>query len=231
MESKGTHTVYNLGHPGSSIFSGYGLATQPGQSEALVGLLMVDRPVPVDGYWLGLAQLMFGHVELYQMTADGSSGIACQMFIADDSREFIKPVQLPNPEQFEIVLSVLLANPPAVRLHLSWSHQHKLWTSQFLLDRAGVTPGQPRFHLGDIVSTPGAIEALERAEQSPIEFLRRHVTGDWGDLCQEDKDENELSVWEDYRILSSYKSSAGEKLWVITEHDRSVTTLLLPSEY
>ena len=230
MESKEKYTVYSLEHPGSSIFSGYGLAIQPGRSEALVGLLMVDRPVPVDRRWLGLAHIMFGHVELYQMTADGSSGIACQMFIADDSREFVKPVHLPNTAQFEVVLSVLLEKPPAARLDLSWSHQHKLWTSKFRLDKAGTTPGQPRFHLGDIVSTP-AIEALERTEQSLIEFLRRHVTGDWGDLCQEDKDENELSVWEDYRILSSYQSSAGERLWVITEHDRSVTTLLLPSEY
>ena len=231
MTSTRKHTVYSLCHPGSSIFSGYGLAIQPGHREALVGLLMVDRPVPVDGHWLGLVQIMFGQVELYHMTADGSSGIACQMFIADDSREFIQPIRLFNAPQLDLVLSALLAQPPVARLDLRWSHQHKLWTSQFRLDRAGVLPGQPRFHLGDVVATPGAIEALERAEQSPTEFLRRHVTGDWGDLCQEDITQNEQAVWDDYRILSSYKSSAGEKLWVITEHDRSVTTLLLPSEY
>jgi hypothetical protein len=65
----------------------------------------------------------------------------------------------------------------------------------------------------------------------PIEFLSRHQTGDWGIVCDDDKRENDFSVREGFRILSSYKTSNGEKLWVITEADRSVTTILLPSEY
>ena len=91
---------------------------------------------------------------------------------------------------------------------------------------------QALFALGRIVSTPGAIDALARANQQPHDFLNRHVTGDWGsELPEEDKAENEYSLQHGFRILSSYKTAAGEKLWVITEADRSVTTLLLPEEY
>lgn len=89
----------------------------------------------------------------------------------------------------------------------------------------------PRFKLGRIVATPGALEALQKSEQSPATFIMRHVFGDWGELDAEDIAENELSVIHGFRILSAYRTSLGEKLWVITEADRSVTTLLLPDEY
>jgi hypothetical protein len=88
-----------------------------------------------------------------------------------------------------------------------------------------------RFQLGRVVATPGALRALEKAEQLPAEFLDRHVNGDWGEVPEEDKQENELSVEHGFRILSAYTTSAGEKIWIITEADRSYTTLLLPSEY
>jgi hypothetical protein len=88
-----------------------------------------------------------------------------------------------------------------------------------------------RFLLGRIVATPGALEALEEANQNPFEFIQRHQTGNWGELCEEDKRENEFSVRNDFRILSSYRTRNGVKIWVITEADRSVTTLLLPHEY
>ena len=88
------------------------------------------------------------------------------------------------------------------------------------------------FSLGKIVSTPGALDALARANQQPHDFLNRHAAGDWGaELSEEDKAENEYSLEHGFRILSSYKTAAGEKLWLITESDRSVTTLLLPEEY
>jgi hypothetical protein len=87
------------------------------------------------------------------------------------------------------------------------------------------------FELGRIVATPGALRALEAAGQQPAEFLDRHVSGDWGDLDDEDKQENEFSVRNGFRILSAYATSAGEKIWIITEADRSATTLLLPEEY
>ncbi len=88
-----------------------------------------------------------------------------------------------------------------------------------------------RFSLGQVVATPGALEALEEAGQEPVEFLRRHQSGDWGDLGPEDKQENELSLREGFRILSAYHTSRGVKIWIITEADRSATTLLLPEEY
>ena len=88
-----------------------------------------------------------------------------------------------------------------------------------------------RFRLGQVVGTPGALRALEEAGQNPAEFLTRHVTGDWGDLCDEDKEENELSVEQGFRILSAYTLKTGVKIWIITESNRSATTFLLPGEY
>ena len=87
------------------------------------------------------------------------------------------------------------------------------------------------FSLGQVVATPGALTALQKAGQLPQEFLTRHVQGDWGELCEEDKHENALSLERGFRLLSRYSTSAGEALYVITEADRSVTTLLLPEEY
>lgn len=224
-------TVYSLWHPGRRLFSGYGLTVEPGRTDLLVGLLMIDRPLPVDPAWLGLVSIMFGHVELYQMTHDGDQGLACQMFIGEDSRAFVRPVRLPDAEAFQAVLMPFLDQLPNPRLELSWDRQRKLWRSRFRLDPEGVVPGQPRFHLGEIVATPGAAAALLEANQSPATLLHRHVTGDWGTLPEEDIAENELSVRKGFRILSRYVLSSEETLYVITEHDRSVTTLLLPSEY
>jgi hypothetical protein len=87
------------------------------------------------------------------------------------------------------------------------------------------------FPLGQTVATPGALLALEDAGDSPAVFLARHQSGDWGEVCPEDQQENDLSVRQGFRILSAYRTSKGVKLWVITEADRSVTTLLLPDEY
>ena len=90
---------------------------------------------------------------------------------------------------------------------------------------------KPRFSLGQVVATPGALEVLQKAERDPAEFIARHVVGEWGDLEDEDKQENELSVEQGFRILSAYKLDDNTKIWIITEHDRSATTILLPSEY
>jgi hypothetical protein len=89
----------------------------------------------------------------------------------------------------------------------------------------------PLFPLGQIVATRGALAALERAQQPPTCFLARHARGDWGELEPTDVAENEYSVAHGVRLLSSYQTDAGEKLWIITEADRSATTLLLPEEY
>jgi hypothetical protein len=89
----------------------------------------------------------------------------------------------------------------------------------------------PLFPLGQIVATPGALAALARAQQPPTCFLARHASGDWGELEPTDVAENEYSITHGFRLLSSYQTNAGEKLWIITEADRSATTLLLPEEY
>ena len=88
------------------------------------------------------------------------------------------------------------------------------------------------FPLGQIVATPGALAALSKAGQTPLDFLTRHVCGDWGELDPHDQKENELGLKRGFRLLSSYRTSSGDtKVWVITEADRSVTTVLLPEEY
>ena len=90
---------------------------------------------------------------------------------------------------------------------------------------------RPLFPLGQIVATPGALDALQQAGQAPIDFLMRHVRGDWGDVCAEDAEANQQSLKDGSRLLSAYKTSKGVKLWIITEADRSSTCILLPEEY
>jgi hypothetical protein len=90
----------------------------------------------------------------------------------------------------------------------------------------------PRFPLGRVVATPGAIAAMQEAGVAPADLLRRHVSGDWGDVRAEDAAENDLSVREGFRILSSYTLDGTDAhIWLLTERDRTVTTFLLPEEY
>lgn len=99
------------------------------------------------------------------------------------------------------------------------------------------TAANTRFALGQIVATPGALEALEQSGQSPAEYLHRHARGDWGDdLCDEDKQLNNDALQDGSRLLSAYRLTIGVKLWIITEAadhhgHRAATTLLLPEEY
>ena len=85
------------------------------------------------------------------------------------------------------------------------------------------------FPYGQIVATPGALELAEKSVNL-LDYLRRHLTGDWGDMCPEDKAENDFSLQHGYRLLSAYSTPFGQ-LWIITEADRSATTFLLPEEY
>ena len=91
------------------------------------------------------------------------------------------------------------------------------------------TKRNPLFDLGQLVATPGALAALEKSGQNPMDFLSRHVMGDWGELSEDDRKENQFSLEKGFRLLSSYQTNAKE--WVITEADRSHTTILLPDEY
>ncbi len=85
------------------------------------------------------------------------------------------------------------------------------------------------FETGQICSTPGALEAIPPAEV--LAAIGRHIRGDWGDVCPEDAAENELALDKYLRLFSVYHSGNGTKFWVITEADRSLTTVLLPDEY
>jgi hypothetical protein len=86
-------------------------------------------------------------------------------------------------------------------------------------------PTIPLFPPGRLVATPGALALLEQTNKSPLEFLSRHLRGDWGNLDKEDKTENELSLKHGFRLLSSYQLTDTENIWIITEADRSVTIM------
>ena len=92
-------------------------------------------------------------------------------------------------------------------------------------------PGPPKFWLGQVVATPGAIKALVKAGQDGSEFLARHHQGDWGEMSTADRQANDDAVASGERLLSAYTLGDGVKLWIITEADRSSTCLLLPDEY
>jgi hypothetical protein len=161
----------------------------------------------------------------------------------------VERVDQENPQRClicEQVVSVARDWPicPACKFDQTSPEAYAIRKARGLLWRSGVTDTaashsssdaskavQPLFPLGQIVATPGALAALGRANQPPTEFLRRHLSGDWGALDTHDIAENQYSLAHGFRLLSSYRTTAGETLWVITEADRSVTTLLLPEEY
>jgi hypothetical protein len=80
------------------------------------------------------------------------------------------------------------------------------------------------------VATPGALKVLREAGEEPLRYLARHRSRDWGDLDTHDRRENERSLRQSWRIFSSY-TVGGKTVWIITEANRSVTTILLPEEY
>ena len=90
---------------------------------------------------------------------------------------------------------------------------------------------RPRFELGLVVATPGALRALEAAGEQPKLYIERHVGGDFGEVDAEDKAANERAIHSGLRILSAYTLKTGERLWIISEADRSSTCLLLSHEY
>ena len=88
-----------------------------------------------------------------------------------------------------------------------------------------------RFPLGGLYVTTGAAAALDEAGETPLTYIARHARGDWGDVSAEDAAENELSIAQGFRILSAYTLKTGDRIYVITEADRSATTVLLRDEY
>ena len=90
---------------------------------------------------------------------------------------------------------------------------------------------KPLFKLGQVVATPGALELLEVTATDGVVLMQRHQHGDWGCVPAEDAEANLRALKTNCRIISSYLLKDSDKLWIITEADRSVTTLLLPEEY
>lgn len=91
--------------------------------------------------------------------------------------------------------------------------------------------GTPLLPLGQVLATPGALALLRSLQLTPLRFVLRHVAGDWGDVCEEDRLANVEALVHGARVMSAYVLGPTQRLWVITEADRSSTTLLLPEEY
>lgn len=87
-----------------------------------------------------------------------------------------------------------------------------------------------KFLLGQVVATPAALAYLASRSLTPLVFLDRHAAGDWGDVCEQDRRANEEALKSGLRLMSVYKIGDGA-VWIITEADRSVTTVLLPEDY
>ena len=137
-----------------------------------------------------------------------------------------EPIRLPTwrtpLRAFEVARDAYVAEPTPANLALA-QRLGDILTQE--LRRPGVFP------LGQTVATVGASTVLATAFHLPAEFLLRHKHGDWGELPPEDVRENEWSLVHGARLLSRYATRLGDPLYVITEWDRSLTTLLLPSEY
>jgi hypothetical protein len=126
--------LYFLAHPGSELFSGYGLTTQAGRKDRLIGLLMVDRPRPVDPNWLAEIEALYGDYQLVPMTAAGERGLVTQMRIQPDSVALLQR-RSPHPLARELTqaLTPLLAASPSPVLKLRWDDERRLWRSEFWL--------------------------------------------------------------------------------------------------
>lgn len=142
------------------------------------------------------------------------------------SEQMLKMYNVADADERKAVASHIHAFLPIV------SEAEKIFWRKFLNELEKINE-QPKvlFPLGEVFLTIGAKEALEESNQLPNEFLARHQTGDYGLVCKDDWEENELSAKEGFRILSAYRTLQDVKIWVITEADRSSTTILLPDEY
>ena len=151
---------------------------------------------------------------------------AKQSFLDNQQAEMLAQYEKVSPNEREAIINQINAFLPVVS-----EDGKKFWTKfqsklEKLNERKTIL-----FPLGEIFQTIGAKDALAESGQLPNEFLAKHQTGDYGIVCKDDWKENDLSVKEGFRILSAYKTAQGVKIWLITEADRSSTTLLLPEEY
>ena len=131
-ETIGKGELFFLHHPGTEdVFSGYGLTMQPGSPEFLAGLLMVDRPRPVDPGWLEDIEATFGEYQLAPMTATGERGIGCQMQIEPHSLPHLRRFPGEKAAAIQTVLEPLLEDPPDPIFALRWDEEARCWRSEF----------------------------------------------------------------------------------------------------
>jgi hypothetical protein len=131
-ETIGRGELLFLSHPGTGeVFSGYGLAMQPGTEELLVGLLMIDQPHPADPEWLAEVEATFGECELVAMTPAGERGIACQMQIEPHSLPHLRRFPGEKAAAIQTALRPLLVNPHKPIFTLRWDEQSRNWCSEF----------------------------------------------------------------------------------------------------
>lgn len=150
--------------------------------------------------------------------------------VAGDWGELDPPEVIANDEALERGYAVrsryILSTGESLQITTSGNRDR---TTVFLRSPEETATGL--FSLGGVYATPGAIEALEAAGQDARTYLARHHLGDWGNMDPEDLQENERSLGRGSRLFSAYTLSTGDRVWIITEADRSATTVLLPSEY
>ena len=128
----GRGELFFLSHPGKEeIFSGYGLTVEEGSKGNLVGLLMVDRPRPVDPKWLKQIERNFGEYQLVPMTATGERGIVCHMRIEPESQKYLCQYSTNKTGAIRQALEPLLKEPPKPVFGLSWDEEKRLWRSRF----------------------------------------------------------------------------------------------------
>jgi hypothetical protein len=131
-ETIGRGELFILSHPGTTnTFSGYGLTTEPGRKDLLVGLLMVDRPHPADPVWLQSVTKTFGECELLPMTATGERGLLCRMQIEADSTNHIRRFPSGMGVVLREALEELSEEPPAPVLRMRWDEGTRTWLSEF----------------------------------------------------------------------------------------------------
>jgi hypothetical protein len=92
-------------------------------------------------------------------------------------------------------------------------------------------PEPPPFELGALAATPGAARATTTAGVRLVDLALRHLSGDWGDLTEDDKAANDRALVDGGRLLSAYRLDSGDDIWILTEADRATTTILLTGEY
>jgi hypothetical protein len=135
--------------------------------------------------------------------------MVCQMWISEESRVHLRVMRNARSAAIRQALLPLLANLPAVTLAMAWDDSRGCWTSTIM--------PPPRFALGRLVATPGALRALADAGQDPMPFVARHHAGDWGEVPEEDARENAYALEHGFRLVSAYRTALGVSLWIITE--------------